>query len=133
MVEKIAVRASKRWVATPIIASAGQVLHFSTAGVWWDAIVPCGAEGYPAPLFYAADLPPRIPDEGRYFRLMGRIVPGGQQPILDDLAATFRIGANSAHEVMDTGRLFVFANDHARAYWNNWGQITLAIDILEGA
>ena len=113
------------WNRTPFTVKAGDWLHLRASGTWWDAFIPCSADGYAAPWFYALNVLPRIPDNGRYFRLMGRIVAGDQAPATDDIAATFAIGTDLLLEAKTDGRLFVFANDHAGAYWNNIGTVTL--------
>ncbi|MBN3815431.1 hypothetical protein G3N57_01905 [Paraburkholderia sp. Se-20369] len=113
--------------------TAGTLLRFQSVGVWVDAVIPCSADGYPAQLFYATGHPPRIPDDGRYFRLMGRIVPNDVAPTQDDPAQTFPIGAQGEHQAATDGVLFVFANDRAGYYWNNWGGITLTISTGDDA
>ena len=124
------VSSRETWVATPVWVQAGDRLVFRANGTWFDAIVPCSADGYPAPFFYALNLLPRIPDDGRYFRLMGRITADGQQPSSDDAAATFAIGTASELSVAAGGRLLVFANDRAGFYWNNFGSVRLSIQIV---
>ena len=118
------------WVATPVWVQAGDRLVFRAEGTWFDAVIPCSADGYPAPFFYALNLLPRIPDDGRYFRLMGRIVADGQQPSTDDATATFAIGTACQRNVAAAGRLFAFANDRAGFYWNNFGSVRLSIQII---
>jgi len=127
MARSFVVGSRRAWNATPIVVKTGERLRLSASGTWWDAVIPCTAEGYDASLFYALKVLPRIPDNNRYFRLMGRIVAGtgDRPPATDDIAATFAIGTDHALEANMDGRLFVFANDHAGAYWNNWGSVTL--------
>lgn len=126
--DKFDVSSRPEWVATPVWVAPGDTLVFSASGVWVDATIPCSANGYPAPLFYAAGLFPRIKDDGRYFRLMGRIVADGQQPASDDPGATFAIGIGLTRTFDAKGRLFVFANDREGFYWNNWGSVTLSVE-----
>jgi hypothetical protein len=91
-------------------------------------VIPCTADGYAAGFFYAMHELPRIPDDGRYFRLMGRISTDGKQPADDVPDLTFPIGANRiGWKANAEGRLFVFANDRKGFYWNNWGAIRLTI------
>jgi hypothetical protein len=127
MVQIIQVPAYPPWVDTGISVTEGTRLRFHAVGVWVDAFIPCTAAGYPAPLFYATGHPPRIPDDGRYFRLMGRIAPGPKPPADDDPAQTFVIGVQSEHVAASDGVLFVFANDRIGYYWNNWGEVTLTV------
>ncbi|WP_412023434.1 hypothetical protein [Burkholderia cepacia] len=96
-----------------------------------DAVIPCSADGYPAQLLYATGHPPRILDDGRYFRLMGRVVPNDAVPTQDNPAQTFPIGVRGEYRAAANGVLFVFANDRAGYYWNNWGAITLTISTDE--
>jgi len=123
----VSVPAHAPWFDTDVHVVAGTLLRFRSSGVWVDAVIPCSADGYPAQLFYATGRPPRILDDGRYFRLMGRIVPNGVVPTQDDPAQTFPIGVQGEHRVTTDGVLFVFANDRTGYYWNNWGAITLTI------
>jgi hypothetical protein len=116
------------WNRTPFVVKTGDRLRLRASGTWWDAFIPCSADGYGAPWFYALKVLPRIPDNGRYFRLMGRIVADDQAPADDDIAATFVIGTDCAFEAKTDGRLFVFVNDHKGAYWNNWGSVTLTAE-----
>ncbi len=127
MADIVKVPANRMWVETPVWVQAGDTLYFRADGAWVDAVIPCSANGYPASVFYALGRPPRIPDKGRYFRLMGRIVPRGTEPADDDPDATFPIGARSEHPPTQSGRLFVFANDRIGYYWNNWGSVRLSI------
>ncbi|RUL78382.1 hypothetical protein [Dyella choica] len=115
------------WVATALEVDKGDRLIFASTGTWVDAFIPCTAEGYPAPLFYAFNHPPRVRDADRYFRLMGCIVADGKEPGTDDLDQAFPIGRSAQLIAQSTGMLFVFANDREGYYWNNWGQVQLAI------
>jgi len=124
----IEVPARLLWKATSVWVQPGDVLHFRASGLWFDAVIACSADGYGASLFYRLNVPPRIPDNGRYFRLMGRIVESGVEPAQDDVAETFPIGCETTRTFSKGGLLFVFANDHMGAYWNNWGSLTLAVD-----
>ncbi|WDD92208.1 hypothetical protein Bsp3421_002196 [Burkholderia sp. FERM BP-3421] len=127
MAHVVQVPAQDPWVNTGIRVKAGMRLQCRAIGVWVDAVIPCTAEGYPAPLFYTTGHPPRIPDDGRYFRLMGRIAPSDAAPAEDDPTQTFRMGAQSDHVATSDGVLFVFANDRSGYYWNNWGSVTLTV------
>jgi len=121
------VRAHAMRVATPVWVEAGDTLSFQASGTWVDAVVRCSADGYDGSVFYALGQVPRIPDGGRYFRLMGRVVPGGAQPATDDIAATFPIGTASNRACPEAGRLFVFVNDKAGFHWNDRGAIVLTV------
>lgn len=119
------------WVATNVEIHRGDQLIFEACGVWVDAFIPCTADGYAAALLYAIDRPPRVPDGNRYFRLMGRIVEDGKPPIADDAAKTFPIGRSAKLRADRAGLLFVFANDRAGYYWNNFGQVRLTIQRIQ--
>jgi hypothetical protein len=123
----VVVPAAFTWTATEVWMQQGDTLTFRADGTWVDAVIPCSADGYRATLFYSLGLLPRIPDSGRYFRLMGRIVASGAQPTTDDIAATFVIGRNNIRHFDTAGRLFVFANDKPGFYWNNWGSVRLSV------
>lgn len=127
MVDVIEVPARSIWVETPVWVKAGDALTLRADGTWIDAVIPCSADGYPAPFFYALGRPPRIPDGNRYFRLMGRIVADGAVPRQDDPAVTFPIGTSREWQATSPGRLFVFVNDRAGYYWNNWGSVRLTV------
>jgi hypothetical protein len=128
----VKVDSRKEWVPTSVWVQAGDRVAFHASGIWIDAFIPCHADGYPAPWLYNWNRPPRIPDNGRYFRLMGRIVPDGLQPREDDPAETFVIGNESERTADHAGRLFVFANDREGYYWNNFGSVTLTIEKVSG-
>ena len=124
----LSVRADQLWVPTDVWVKNGDTLTFQADGTWVDAVIPCSADGYQALLFYRLNLPPRIPDQGRYFKLMGRVVADGVQPEADDVNATFPIGSKCGPcGFRQNGRLFLFANDREGFYWNNWGAVNLTI------
>ena len=111
MSESFDVPSRKEWVETPVWVETGETLVFRAEGIWVDFFIPCSADGYPAPWLHAPNRLPRIPDRGRYFRLMGRISRDGTQPDPDDPAETFAIGKVSENLYPFAGRLFVFVND----------------------
>jgi hypothetical protein len=119
--------ASQTWVNTGVWVLPGDDLSLSAHGTWVDSIIPCSADGYHAPLFYASNKPPRIHDGDLYFRLMGRIVRDGLTPASDEARETFPIGSQANLTALWAGLLFVFANDRPGYYWNNWGTIKLMI------
>lgn len=124
----VQVQSWTEWVETPVVVKAGDSLNFRAEGRWVDFVISCTADGYDAAFFYAIHVFPRIPDEGRYFRLMGRISIEGIRPTADDPALSFPIGAAlNGWRAPVGGRLYVFANDRLGFYWNNWGTVTLTI------
>lgn len=129
MIETMKISSREEWVKTSAIAKPGDVLILKAEGLWVDAVIPCSADGYPGAILYALGRPPRIPDDSRYFRLMGRIVESDTMPEEDDPAQTFPIGQGCTHNVFQAGRLFVFVNDRQGYYWNNWGSVTLSTEI----
>ena len=72
-------------------------------------------------------------DQGRYFRLMGRIAAPGAPPehttqlSPTDPDASFVIGRGATITARRSGRLWVFANDGWDRYGNNWGHVTLTV------
>lgn len=119
-----------KWVATDSLVNKGDVVDFRATGVWVDFYIPCGANGYPAGLFYWLKQFPRIDDNGRYFRLMGRVGDPNRPPSDDDRAATFVIGTARTVTLDRSGRIYVFANDKKNMYWNNWGHVNLTISLV---
>lgn len=128
----LAVPAVRMWVATDVWVQPGDALAFRATGTWVDAVVPCSADGHEAPLLYQLGQLPRIPDDERYFRLMGRVVTSGRGPEGDDIPATFPIGTKSERRFAERGCLFVFANDKRHFYWNNRGAVTLTVTRRDG-
>ena len=129
---KIEIPSRERWVDTGVDVEAGERVTLSATGVWVDFYIPCSADGYDATAFYVTGLPPRIPDEQRYFRLMGRIVPDRLAPVTDDPKQTFVIGSQTILEAPSSGRLFVFCNDRDGHYGNNWGSVSLSVERAGG-
>ncbi len=126
----VCVPARARWFATPALVQAGDTLRLSASGTWVDFVIPCSAEGWDAGWLYKMGVVPRIPDEGRYYRLMGRIGDENAPPDSDDALVTFAIGTQNTVEAKRAGRLYVFANDRDGFYWNNWGCLSLHIEVI---
>ncbi len=126
-VSGLKVDSRRRWVATPVWVLPGDIMTFEASGVWGDFTIPCSADGWHADLFYAIGKLPRIIDDKRYFRLMGRISESGDEPATDEPERTFVIGRARSVTADWPGRLYVFANDRAGFYWNNWGHVLLNI------
>jgi hypothetical protein len=127
MSESFDVPSRQEWVETPVQVEAGETLQFRAEGTWVDFFIPCSTDGYPAPLLYALGRLPRIPDQERYFRLMGRISRDGMEPDRDNPAETFVIGTACERLCPFAGRLFVFVNDRSGYYWNNFGSVRLSV------
>jgi hypothetical protein len=125
----VAVSSRDPWVDTGVTLISGDKVTFSASGRWFDWIIPCTADGYIAKPLYSIHRPPRILDDGRYFRLMGCILQGKPGDCYPP-EKSFVIGQSSSHVIDTTGKLYVFANDRCGYYWNNWGSITLIIDCL---
>ena len=124
----VSVSSRAKWVATSVKVLPGDELSFQSIGIWIDAVIPCSADGYDGAWLYALDRPPRINDNGRYFRLMGRIITGDIEPQSDNPDETFVIGKHGQYRAAWGGSLFVFVNDRDGYYWNNWGSIRLTIE-----
>ena len=133
LISTVNVRARLRWVDTGVDVEPGQTLALNAKGLWFDFYIPCSANGYAAGLFYRLRRLPRVVDDQRYFRLMGRIGDAAGPPRIDTPLdpgtpnGTFRIGTKADYRVLRAGRLYVFANDGPGQYGNNWGRIRLTI------
>lgn len=123
------VPAREMWVATPAVIRTGRRITVRARGIWWDFYIPCGPNGYPAGLAYRLGRRPRLDDEGRYFRLMGRIGDLDGPPATDDATQTFAIGPTRTIVAPRDGRLYLFANDAADRYGNNWGRLRVEITL----
>jgi hypothetical protein len=127
------------WVDTQVNVTQGETIVLVAQGYWWDFVIRSSADGYPAGLFYAIHEFPREKDDGRYFRLMGRVFGSTAPPskdttdtALDPTApdGTFVIGTHVVYTAKRNGRLYVFANDRKCFYWNNWGHLNLIVKHL---
>jgi hypothetical protein len=135
----ISIPSHQEWVDTGINVAKDEKMDLVAQGHWWDFVIRCTADGYskfPASFFYAIGESPRETDDGRYFRLMGRIIDPANPPSnntsdsrLDpnDPDGTFIIGEHAVYTAKRSGRLYVFANDKRGwfFYGNNWGHVWL--------
>lgn len=86
---------------------------------WWDWFIPCSASGYSKyfnPLVILIGL--RL-KHVNCFCLCG---------VFDKNEKTkFKIGKSKELCTNKNKILYFFANDHKKAYWNNWGKIEISI------
>ena len=122
------VTCEERWVRVPGKVVAGRTIETHATGKWNDSYIRCGPEGYWAPLFYFVGRPPRIPDEMRYFRLLGRVYGSDTPPPSEDCQETFVIGRGRLVTPTRSGWLYVFANDGFDRYFNNRGAVALSVE-----
>ena len=117
---KAGVHAGVKWNDTTIEVYKGERYRFIATGVWYDATIKCGPDGYPSPNWWFKLLQPfrRYP-KGNWFELIGVI---GQ-----DLKNAFAIGNGTELEVQQDGILYCFANDLQLFYGNNSGTVQLSI------
>ena len=99
--------------------SAGETWSFSASGRWTNGWWISGPDGYRNFLADALEIEPRARGQP-WLRLMGKIEgePG----------SIFPIGAGCTRAFDRAGKLVVFANDTAKGYGNNRGQVRLTAD-----
>ena len=110
-----------RWVDTGIDVSAGQTLVFRASGKLKDWYIPTDADGFafnPAGLFARRRYP-----QHNWLALLGALDR--------DPDGVFPIGLREEKLFNQSGRLFVFVNDHDSdfAYGNNKGVLSLTVTV----
>jgi len=103
--------------------TAGVLYFLRAGGFYWDAYIPCSADGYAAPLSYLAGFPPAHKDGIRYMRLWGCIVPPQTEPAPN--TTWFKLGSEAQFVPPANGDLWVVANDRPGFYGNNFGAVTV--------
>jgi hypothetical protein len=116
----VTIKACQRWNDTRIDFVSGEEYDLRATGEWTDWYIRSDADGFESPgfpqkLFESLRRAPHEP----WFCLMGTI---GKNYI-----SLFRIGTELHYCAKVNGRLFCFANDVYAAYWNNKGNIQLAV------
>lgn len=117
---QVAVFARPKWNDTRIDMRRGETYQFEAAGIWYDASIPCHADGYPSPSFgfrFAERW--RRYRRGNWFALTGAI---GQND-----SASFPIDLQNAMIIPADGVLHCYANDLRFAYGNNSGCLQVTI------
>jgi hypothetical protein len=107
-----------RWADTGVDTTPGVALSFSARGWWVDLAIPCGPDGF-------AFNPAGVLSERRVRHFNWCALLGALD---QDETTAFLIGAGPRQATFDrAGRLYVFANDNGRGYFNNWGRVRLDI------
>ena len=116
--------ARSRWVSTGAILSPGTAYSLSATGRWCDGYIPCDPEGYASNSRLLRFLEwTRRAHHANWFGLIGAV----------DSARNylFVIGAQIIYRPSRRGELLCFANDALIAYWNDHGQVTLHIKVIQ--
>jgi hypothetical protein len=114
------VNAKPKWNDAAITLRKGERYSFAASGIWNDASIQCGPEGYEnsSPLFRIVERFRRAP-KARWFELIGSIGRSGSD--------VFAIGRGGGLNVTDNGRLYFFANDLPLMYYNNSGYVQVRV------
>jgi hypothetical protein len=114
------IEAKKKWNDTGIELARGHEYHFTATGQWTDWRIACDANGYANPnvIFKVLERFRRSP-RSRWFALIGALNA--------DEHTQFEIGTERTLIAPASGTLTCFANDGARAYWNNLGSVRLSV------
>jgi hypothetical protein len=122
------VRAWKKWNHTGFVLLKGARYRLTakTGDYWIDLTNSCDAGGYPSnnALLRKVERHKRIPD-ANWFAL---IATYGQS--LDDAIV---VGRDSTFTAVRDGELVMFANDLEAMYFNNFGYIDVAVEIVDAA
>jgi hypothetical protein len=114
------IEAKKKWNDTAIELVSGHEYHLTATGWWTDWWIECDAEGYASPnLIFKVFEGLRRSPRSRWFALIGAINA--------DEHTQFEIGTECTLIASASGSLTCFANDGARAYWNNRGSVQLSV------
>jgi len=115
-----AVFAQPKWNDTSLEMHKGETYRFEATGTWYDASIPCHADGYPSPSlgFRFAERWRRYP-RGNWFALIGAIGQNERTSFLIDLHNPVLVPAD--------GVLYCYANDLPRMYGNNSGYLKLTV------
>ena len=125
------IHAASHWNDTGLQVEPNTDYRVVAQGVWHDAWIASGPEGYPSPncLMHSVESWRRVPDapwfalicsvdrkEELAQQVFTRPFPEESPPL------RFSVG----------GQLTCFANDAFRFYWNNWGEIRIAVRRADG-
>ena len=116
--------ASLRWNDTALHMLKGESYTFTAVGEWYDAGIKSDADGYTSNLLkHRLTARFRRSPKQNWFLLMGALS-------MDDRTA-FAIGAGETnYTATGDGKLYCFANDLWRFYFNNRGLVRLAVKRL---
>lgn len=114
------------WNPTGIMLEQGVTYQITVQGVWRDASIECGGEGYRMrekiswykwPAFWAAQWLRPLPTTGeRWFQLVGKVGD-----------SVFEIGGGASIQAPYSGELLCAANDARGFYGNNHGSLTVIV------
>jgi hypothetical protein len=124
LLDRQEISSREKWGKTGVTLEQGGRYFFRASGRWWDAWIPCDANGYDRKYLNQAKQYLRCTTgDARWFMLIGAI---NESP--DSL---FAIGDGSRWSngwvTPASGKLSVFANDISGFYWNNFCSITLEV------
>jgi hypothetical protein len=112
--------AKEKWNDTGLNVHAGEVYELSAIGIWHDASIPSGPEGYESSkLVLRLFAPFRRRPKDLWFALIGAV---GQRE-----ETAFLIGKGCEWVVKEDGILNCYANDVSGFYFNNSGEVTLTV------
>lgn len=116
----ISVSARNPWNDSGIDLAVGAKYTFAATGLWKDASIECGPDGYEStPLLKLFERFRRVP-QAPYFKLIGTIERSLHDAIV--IGSSLPDFAPSR-----SGRLCCFANDVRLMYWNNAGCVELRV------
>jgi hypothetical protein len=114
------IKAREKWNDSGIELVAGHEYHFTARGRWTDWWIECDADGYASPNLILKVLEGfRRSPRSRWFALIGAINA--------DEHTLFEIGTERTLIAPASGILTCYANDGARAYWNNRDSVQLSV------
>ncbi|PSB01658.1 hypothetical protein C7B64_17200 [Merismopedia glauca CCAP 1448/3] len=118
------IKAKNRWNDTNIIITEGETYRFQSSGLWKDMYKTCDANGYTSTniLLHSTEWLRRF-STANWFALIGAIDHNKQ--------SFFAIGNEATITIKKVGLFSCFANDVSFMYWNNSGEIQLAIKRLD--
>lgn len=105
-------------------AGKGETWRFRARGRWRDSWIPCGPGGYRNFLADVLGIRPRV-RHLPWFSLVGCFAPDAGEPEM------FCIRREADYTFQEPGEVFVFANDRADKYGNNFGSVELRVDRLQ--
>ena len=113
-----------KWNDTALKVMKGESYLLTAAGNWYDAGFKCDANGYPSnSLRHRLTARFRRSPKQNWFLLMGALS-------MDDDKA-FALGSGpTTYTASEDGKLYCFANDLSRFYFNNSGLVKLAVKRL---
>lgn len=117
----VSVRAREHWNDTKLDVRPGERWLISATGQWTDWKTPSGPEGYFEPKLKLFERLRRMP-QAPWFSLVSAVGNAPDSFVL--------IGRSGELRPTRAGRLLLFANDVSFMYWNNSGELAVAIHRL---